>query len=73
MLVNLKDCVQKLKKIDIYGIRPLVEMLEMNIFNKINWFFIVNLKKHIITFKTVVFINKYFKYFFFNSSQINEI
>ena len=36
MLINLKDCVQKLKKIDIYGIRPLVEMLEMNIFNKIN-------------------------------------
>lgn len=36
MLMNLKECVQKLKKIDIYGIRPLVEMLEANIFNKIH-------------------------------------
>lgn len=36
MMVSLKDCVLKLKKINAYGIRPLVEMLEANIFNKIN-------------------------------------
>lgn len=36
MLINLKDCVQKLKKIDIYGMRPLVEMVEANIFSKIS-------------------------------------
>jgi hypothetical protein len=32
IMMNLGDCVKKLKKIDMYSIRPLVEMVEANIY-----------------------------------------
>ncbi len=31
-MMTLSDCVTKLKKIDMYSIRPLVEMVEANIY-----------------------------------------
>ncbi len=36
MMLGLKDCVVKLKRMDIYGIRPLVEMVEVNIYKNMS-------------------------------------